>query len=55
MECQRCLEQQKTIRNMKCKLLEFKNRSEAPMSTRLNSDLDAEVCLCVYVHVREYV
>jgi len=52
IECQRCLEQQKTIRNMKYKLLEYTNRSEAPMSTRLNCDLDAEVFPCVCAHVR---
>jgi hypothetical protein len=44
MECQRCLELHKMVRNMKYKLMEEKKRSEAPMSTRLNSELDAEVC-----------
>ena len=42
-ECSRCQEQQKTIRMLKHKVLEYKNRCEAPMTTRLSSDLDAEV------------
>ena len=29
--------------NLKLKLLEYRNRSEVPLSTRLNTDLDAEV------------
>ena len=45
MECQRCLELQKVVRNMKYKLLEVKKRGEAPSSTKLNSELDAEVGL----------
>jgi hypothetical protein len=43
LECPRCQEQQKTIKTLRHKLLEYKNRCEAPMTTRLSSDLDAEV------------
>jgi chromosome segregation ATPase len=43
VECLRCLDLQKTIKLLKHKLMEYKTRGESSLSTRLTTDLDAEV------------